>query len=92
MQKSLVDKLVEEWTENIDEAKIAETTLFDRGNKCVCSYTVCVALVVIALTASIGISAHFSCKYMNCNKKMFVNTTTSIKQQRTNINGKYQRN
>ena len=92
MQKSLVDKLVEEWTENIDEAKIAESTLFERGNKCVCSHKVCVVLVVIDLTASIGIGAHFSCKYMNCNKKMFLNMTLSIKQQRSNINGKYQRN
>ena len=63
-RKSLVDKLVErssaeECTENIDEVKIANE------NECVCSYTICVVLAVIALTISIGIGAYFAYKYMN---------------------------
>ena len=33
-RKKLVDKLVEECTENIDEAKIAEITLFKHKNVC----------------------------------------------------------
>ena len=33
-RKKLVDKLVEECTENIDEVKIAGMALFERGNKC----------------------------------------------------------
>ena len=32
--KKLIDKLVEECTENIDEVKIAGTTLFERTNEC----------------------------------------------------------
>ena len=58
MQEKLVNKLVEwssteECTENIDEAKIADK------NKCVCSYTICVVLAVIALPISIWIHAFF---------------------------------
>ena len=36
-RKRLVDKLVEECTENIDEAKLAGIALFEHGNECVCS-------------------------------------------------------
>ena len=64
-----MDKLVEEYAQNIDEAKIAEITLFEHVNDCICSYTICVVLVVIALTVSIEIGANFSYKYMNHNKK-----------------------
>ena len=31
-RKSLVDKLVEEWNKNIDEAKLTEVALFEHGN------------------------------------------------------------
>ena len=68
-KKSLVDKLTEECTENIDEAKLAEIALFEHGNECVCSYTVCVVLAVISLTFSIETGAYFTCKYMNLNKE-----------------------
>ena len=69
-RKKLVDRWVEgssaeECTENIDEAKIAETTLFEHENECVCFHTICVVLVVIALTTSIGTDAYFAYKYMN---------------------------
>ena len=53
MQKK-IDKLTEECTENIDEVKIADE------NECVCSYTICVILAVIALAISIGIGAYFA--------------------------------
>ena len=58
MQEKLVNKLVEcssteECNENIDEVKIAEK------NKCVCSYTICVVLAVIALPIRIWIDAFF---------------------------------
>ena len=72
-KKKLVDKLVEcsypeEYTENTDEVKIVEMVLFEHGNECVCSYTICVVLVVIAI--SIGIGTYFVyCKYMNHNKE-----------------------
>ena len=55
-RKKLLDKLVEESTENIDEVKIAEMALFEHGNECVCSYTICVVLAAIALAISIGIN------------------------------------
>ena len=60
MQKRLLDKLVEECTENIDEVKISEITLAGHDNMCVCSHTVCVILAVIALAINIGIGAYFA--------------------------------
>ena len=59
-RKQLVDKLVEECTENIDKAKIAGMALFEHENECVCPYTICVVLAVIVLTISIGIGAYFA--------------------------------
>ena len=58
MQKNAKDKLVEnsyteECTENIDEVKNSDE------DECVCPYTICVALTVIALAISIGIGAYF---------------------------------
>ena len=93
-RKKLVDKLVEECTENIDEVKIAEMALFKYGNECVCSYTICVVLAVIASTIaiSIEIGVYLPYKHMNHNKKMFLNMIMSIKQQIININGRYQTN
>ena len=55
----LVDKLVEECTENIDETKIAEITLFEHNN--VCKF-ICILYI--------GIATYFVYyKYMNCNKE-----------------------
>ena len=65
----MVDKLVEECTENIDEAKLTGIALFEHGNECVCSYTVCIVLGVIALIIWIGIGAYFTYKYINRNKE-----------------------
>ena len=53
-----VDKLIErsfakECTKNVEEVKIA------CENECVCSYTICIVLVVIALEISVGIGACF---------------------------------
>ena len=67
--KKLVNKLVEECTENIDEVKIVGMALFEHGNECICSYTICVVLAVITLTISIEIGAYFTYKYMNRNKE-----------------------
>ena len=58
---------MEKCGEHIDEAKLSEVTLFEHGNECVCSYTICIVLGVIALTICIGIGAYFTCKYMNRN-------------------------
>ena len=64
-RKKLVDKLIEECAEDIDEVKIAEMAWFEHGNVCVCSYTICVVLAVIALTISIRIGGYFVYKRMN---------------------------
>ena len=39
-RKRLVDKLIEECTENVDEAKITGITLFEHKNKCKSSCTI----------------------------------------------------
>ena len=65
MKTASVDKLVEECSENIDEAKLSEIALFEHVNECVCSYTVCIVLGVIALIICIGIGAYFTYKYIN---------------------------
>ena len=67
-RKTLVDKLVEECSEDTDEAKLSEVYLFEHITECVCSYTVCIVLAVIALTVSIRIGAYFTYKYISRNK------------------------
>ena len=64
-RKKLVDKLIEECTENIDEVKIAGMALFERGSKCKSSCTIYVVLIVIVFTICIGIGNYFAYKYMN---------------------------
>ena len=58
-KKKLVDKLVEECTENIDEVKTPGIVLFRHENECVCSYTIFAVLAVDVLEISIGIGASF---------------------------------
>ena len=68
-RKKLVNKLVEECTENVNGVKIAGMALFEHENERVSSYTICVVLaVVIVLTINIGIGAYFAYKYMNRNR------------------------
>ena len=65
-RKKLVDRLVEECSENIDEVKIAEMALFELRNDCKSSCTTYVVLVVI----NIGIGTYFIYyKHMNYDKK-----------------------
>ena len=54
---------------NFDEVKLTGIALFEHGNECVCSYTVCIVLGVIALTICIGIGAYFTYKQINRNKE-----------------------
>ena len=49
----------------LTKVKIVKMALFEHENECVCSYTICVILAVIALTISIGIGTYFAYKYMN---------------------------
>ena len=60
---------MEEWGENIDDAKLAKIALFEHENECVYFYTVFIVLAVIALTVSIGISTYFTYKYIKRNKE-----------------------
>ena len=61
-RKKLVDKLVEECTENVEEVKLAKYTLAENENKYKCSS--------IIFTIKIGIGTYFVYyKYMNCDKK-----------------------
>ena len=66
-RRKIVNKLVEECTENVNEIKIAGMALFEHEKEYVCSYPFCVVLAVIFLTISIGICAYFAYKYMNRN-------------------------
>ena len=68
-RKWLVDKLMEERSENADEVKLTEIALFEHVNECACSYTVCIVLAVIDLTICIGIGANSTYKYISCNKE-----------------------
>ena len=69
-RKKLVDKLVEEHTENIDEVKIAGMALFEHGNDSKSLCTICVVLIVIVFTISIEIGTYFIYyKYINHEKK-----------------------
>ena len=61
-RKKLVDKLVEECTENVKEANITEIT----EKKCKSSCTIYVVVIVIVFTICMGIGICFVyCKYMN---------------------------
>ena len=67
-RKKLVDKLVEECTENIDKVKLAKIT----ENKCKYSCTTYVVIIAIVFTICIriGIGTYFAYyKYMNHDKK-----------------------
>ena len=92
-RKKLVDKLVEECTENIDELKIAGMAVFEGGNNCNNSCTFYVVLIAIVFIISIGIGTYFIYyKHIHHDKKLLINAIMSIKHRIININGKYQRN
>ena len=58
-RKKLFDKLIEEYTENNGEVKIAGVTLFAHENECVFSCTIYVVLIAMIFTISLGIGAYF---------------------------------
>ena len=69
-RKRLIDKLIKKCTENIDEVKIAEMALLERGIECKSSRTIYVVLIAIVFPISIGIGTSFiNYKYMNHDKK-----------------------
>ena len=92
-RKRLVDKLIEECTQNVEEAKITGINSFEYKDKCKSSCTIYVVLIAIVFKIWIGIGTYFVYyKYMNHSKKLLLNMIMSIKHQIININGKYQRN
>ena len=63
----LVDKLIEECTENIDEVKIAREN--EHKNK-YNSWILCIVLLSILFTINVGIGTYFVYyKCMNCNEQ-----------------------
>ena len=96
-EQKFVDKLVEECTENVEEAKIAEITLTECNfigsnsveniHKCR-SRTLYIVLFSTIFSIKIGICyLFFYYKYMSHNKKLHQDIIMSIKQQIINING-----
>ena len=64
MQKRLLDKLVEECTENIVERRSVEITLSKNENKHKCSScTLYIVLFSIFFTINVGIGSYFLCFY-----------------------------
>ena len=57
-RKKLIDELVEEFTENVDEAKITEITEITE-NKCKFLCTIYVVIIAIFITICIGIGTYF---------------------------------
>ena len=63
-RKKLVDKLVEECTENVKEEKITEITLCKNENKHKCSsWTLYIVLFSLIFTINVGIGIYFTYFY-----------------------------
>ena len=77
--KRLVDKLVDECDKNIDEEVEIVSESKNKSNSCI----LYIVLFSIFFTINVGIGAYFVYyKYMNRNKKMFLNIKIMfIKQQ-----------
>ena len=70
-RKGLIDKLFEEFTENVEKVNLAKITLAENENACKSSCTVNIVLFSIIITINIGIGSYFLYyKYMNHNKKL----------------------
>ena len=83
-RKTIVDKLVEQRTDNIDEMKLATITLAEPENMCKCSCTLYIVLFSIIFTINIRIGTFFVyCKYMNHDKKQLLKKVLFFKQQFT---------
>ena len=92
-KKRLVDKLVEECSENVEEVKLAKITLAEHKNVCKSSSTLRIVLFSTIFTISIEIGTYFVYyTYRTVMKKLVQNMIISIKQQFNNINEKYQTN
>ena len=83
-KKTLVNKLVEECTENIEETRLVETTSSENENKHKCSScTLYIVLFSIFFTFNVGIGSYFLCLYWYLKKdvicvKFGTHTQTTI--------------
>ena len=89
-KKKLVDKLVEECTENIDwliEKTSTELQSADNENKHKCSSCIVhIVLFLLSFEINIGIATYFAYyKYMSRNKKNVLGMITTIKEKIINI-------
>ena len=70
-RKRLIDRLIDEHSENIDVVKMTRITLAEDENKCKCSCIIYVALIIIIFTICIVIGTYFIYyKYLNHDKKV----------------------
>ena len=83
----MVNKLTDECTETIDELKLTKITPAENENSYKCnSCTVYIALFSIFFIISVGIGAYFVYyKYMNRNKKVFLNIMIMFIKQQFNL-------
>ena len=80
-RKTLVDKLIEECNDNIEETSLINSTKC-KSNSCI----LYIVLFSILFTINIGIATYFIYyKYINHNKKMFLNMIMFIKEKIINI-------
>ena len=88
----MVDKLIEECTENVEEVKLAKTTENEIKHKC----SPCTLYIVLFSTIStiyVGIANYFVyCKYLNRNKENVSKYIYVYQAKIININEKYQTN
>ena len=83
VKKRLVDKLIDEFTETIDEVKLTKITLAENENSYKHKFCILyIALFSILFIIIVGISAYFVYyKYVNPNKKIFLDMIMFIKQK-----------
>ena len=83
----MVNKLTDECTETTDELKLTKITPAENENSYKCnSCTVYIALFSIFFIISVGIGAYFVYyKYMNRNKKVFLNIMIMFIKQQFNL-------
>ena len=82
-RKKLVDKLVEGYTENVEEVKLAKITSAEDENKHKCSScTLYIVLFSMIFTSKVGIGTYFVYyKCMNGNKELLLNMILFINYQ-----------
>ena len=86
-REKLADKLVEEYTENVEEVKLAKITLAQNEDKYKCSFcTLYIVLFSISFTIDVGIGTYFVYyKHMNCYKKQMLKKDFIIQTTVTNV-------